>query len=524
MHIFQNPEEYWTINFEITTEDIEFLFNVFLEEETPLTLRDLSQRLVRFRYEQERSSLRKQIEQGTIFQPRSSYEIGQKIVFPALSYAVGEVVGQRAGNNPEHGKFSVLKVTFEDGRTWEFAAQLSTPHTLNVDLDHFGTTSGDDSQLITDIMRDYGDDVAYALESALAEHNDVVYFAGRWFLRSLLADVGVAHLHLAEAVLVMNDGGPLDTPSILKEIDLPAEINPRLQAFSLDYALFDDKRFDEVGPSGQVLWCLRELEPPEVIQIPSRLQYQTIDYDWQLVDDDMAAIEYELDDELSNLRSPGDQPDSVTITLNFPHRRTGTLPLNSRVRHLFPTSYEAPRILMTLVDGQTDEEMPGWVVREHKYVYGLADFYRKHQLPVGTYLTVRKTDQPSRVIVDFLNHRPRSEWIRLIVPGNERQFTFENHKRAIGADYDELLVIGADDLAGVDALWAMPDERSRSLADLMRLMINELARLTPQHTVHLKTLYSAINVIKRCPPGPIFATLKSHSDFEHVGGPYWRLA
>ena len=51
------------------------------------------------------------------------------------------------------------------------------------------------------------------------------HFAGRWFLKSLLADVEIAHLHLAEAVLVMYEGGPLDTPAILKEIDLPREVN-----------------------------------------------------------------------------------------------------------------------------------------------------------------------------------------------------------------------------------------------------------------------------------------------------------
>ncbi len=83
----------------------------------------------------------------------------------------------------------------------------------------------------------------------------------------------IAHLHLAEAVLVMHEGGPLHTQDILKEIDLPQEVNPRLQTFSLDYALFHDDRFDEVGPAGKVLWYLRELEPEEVMNVPERLRY-----------------------------------------------------------------------------------------------------------------------------------------------------------------------------------------------------------------------------------------------------------
>jgi hypothetical protein len=47
--------------------------------------------------------------------------------------------------------------------------------------------------------------------------------------------------------------------------------------------------------------------------------------------------------------------------------------------------------------------------------------------------------------------------------------------------------------------------------------------MTPQRTVHAKTIYSAVNVLRRCPPGPIFATLVARPEFEHVGGPYWRL-
>lgn len=516
-------EQYWTEHFTITDEDIEYVFSVFLEDEKPLSSREIAQLVVEHRLDQELRLLRRQIERGELFQPRHHYEIGQSLVFPALDYAAGTVVGLREGNNPEHGPFTVIQVSFDGGELREFASGLSTPHELNLEgaIDLRALSSAADAAAI---MQEYGDDIIYLLEERLRAEPDAVYFAGRWFLRSLLADVSIAHLHLAEAVLVMHNGGPLSTQAILKELDLPREVNPRLQAFSLDYALFQDERFDEVGPAGQVLWCLREMEPEEVLAVPERLRYVPIEYDWRLLTDDLVALEREIDDELSNLRSPAQPTDSVTFSLNFPHRRTGTLPLNSQLRHLFPTAYETPRILMVLVDGQTGEEMPGWVVREHRYVYGLADFYRRHKLPVGVYITVRRTDDPSRVIVDFGAHRPRTEWIRLAVATSDRRLLFENQKRAIGAEYDELMVLGADDLKAVDALWISTDRPERGLADIMRDMMAGLARLTPQRTVHAKTLYSAVNVIRRCPPGPIFAALVARPEFEHVGGPYWRLA
>jgi len=40
-------------------------------------------------------------------------------------------------------------------------------------------------------------------------------------------------------------------------------------------------------------------------------------------------------------------------------------------------------------------------------------------------------------------------------------------------------------------------------------MVRELSKLNPQGHVHAIELYAAINVIRRCPPGPILAILAS---------------
>ena len=516
-------EQYWTEDFIVSDEDIEHIFTIFLEEENPLSSREMALRLIRFRLDQEAQKLRRQIERGALFQPKEHYAVGQQIIFPTMGYALGEVVGERPGNNPEHGEFTVIEVSFEDGKIREFASALASPHPLNIDTSEPSQVPIDNTDEANRLFKLYGDDIIYMLEQRLRDHTDVVYFAGRWFLKSLLADVGIAHLHLAEAVLVMNDGGPLETSTIMSEIDMPQEVNTRLQTFSLDNAMFNDDRFDEVGPAGKVWWFLRQMAPEEVTSPPPRLLYEPVDYDWNRITDELAALIHEIDDELSNLRSPANPANEVTFSLNFPHRRTGTIPLSSRVRHLFPTAYEAPRVLMTLVDGQTQEEMRGWVVREHRYVYGLADFYRRHQIPIGAYLTIRATDDPSRVVIDFNAYRPRTEWIRLAVPG-DRRIQFENHKRAIGAEYDDLMILGADDVQGVDDLWQSTPLTTANLVDIMRDQLGELARLTPQQSVHAKTIYSAVNMVRRCPPEPIFATLVARPEFEHMGGPYWRLA
>ena len=269
-------EHYWTEHFEVTDEDVEFLFNVFLDGEKPLSSAELASRLVAFRIEREAQLLRRQIQRGEIFQPKDVYQVGQTLVFPAMDYAIGQVTDMRPGKNPEHGQFTVIQVRFENGESREFASALQTPHELNIDFSADTQGPAVSEADVKTIVRSYGDDILYLVEERLRSEPDAIYFAGRWFLKSLLSEVTIAHLHLAEAVLVIHNGGPLETERIIKEIDLPAEVNRRLQTFSLDYAMFRDERFDEVGPAGRVLWCLREMEPPEVLSAPERLRYNTV--------------------------------------------------------------------------------------------------------------------------------------------------------------------------------------------------------------------------------------------------------
>ena len=61
-----------------------------------------------------------------------------------------------------------------------------------------------------------------------------------------------------------------------------------------------------------------------------------------------------------------------------------------------------------------------------------------------------------------------------------------------------------------------------TLSTLMADVFPSLAGLTPQNTVHAKTLYSAVNMLRRVPPGPIFAELIRNTAFKAVGDHYWQ--
>jgi hypothetical protein len=63
-----------------------------------------------------------------------------------------------------------------------------------------------------------------------------------------------------------------------------------------------------------------------------------------------------------------------------------------------------------------------------------------------------------------------------------------------------------------------------SLAQLVEQIVPELTKLNPQGTVHAKSVYSAVNILRRCPPGPIFYALISNRRFRDVGGGFFALA
>ncbi len=514
--------DYWVEDFKVEQADIEHLYNVLLERETPLSPDEMALVLVRYRVQQEEDALEKKAHASDVYHPQNTYKVGDEILFPLLNNTRGKVTSTRAGDNSDYGDFTVVEVEFASGQKREFSSGLKMEHRLN-EVEEVSTQPDDDLLASEELFIEYGGSVAKAIEERLEEHEDLVRLAGRWFPRSLLADVHVGHLNLAEAVLDMIGGGPMTTPEILDQIGMLQGINERLAEFSMNYALQEDPRFDEVGPAGQVLWYLVRMEPEGVRTPPPRLAYTPLLSDPNSWTPELVELEREIEDEHSDIpmvRSP--RPQSVTVTLTYAHRRAGTLPLSHQLRRMFPTAYEAPRIRFTLVDPQSSDEIPAWVVRPGGYVYGLEGWFGKYDVPTGGYLTISRTDVPGRVEITYAKRNPRKEWIRSASVENN-QLRFENRQRTIGCDYDELMIIDVEDEAAIDALWQRTQERDVPLEKLMVDIGKELASLNPQGNIHAKTLYSAINIVRRSPPGPIFTYLIGLPQFEHVGGLYWHL-
>jgi len=510
--------EYWH-DLQINRQDVEYLHTYLFEQETPLTTRELVAVFVNERIRVERLAEQKRRQAGgkTYF-PKDSYQVGDDIVLPALNWKHGKVTATRPGQNPEIGAFDVLTVQLDDGPERLFASNLAL-HALN-DQPVSVETAGIETDAI---IAEHGTALEKKIEAMFRSDDELVRIAGRWFPRALLIDVNVGHLNLAEAVLDMSGGEPLPTSALLKDVALPEGVNPKLAEFSLNYALQDDKRFDEVGSTGQVLWCLRRLEPDAVRDVSSYLRYTEIEYDHNALDPQMLALEKQLDDELSEFdASSVADVKEVTVSLIYPHLRAGTLPLSARVRSLFPTAYESPRVRFTLVDGKTKHKMPGWVVREHGYVYGLRDWYKANDLMPGSLVRIRRGENPGEVIVEAQTYRATKDWVRTVIVGADGGIVFAMLKQSISAEFNDRMVFAIPSLEAVDQLWTQ--DQKKSFEQLVVSMIRELSKLTPQGHVHAQELYSAINIVRRVPPAPLFALLANNPEIAHVGDLHFRLS
>lgn len=517
---FTLPPDYWQ-TFSIGKQDLEFLSTYLFENETPLTEKELVPVLVGERIRSEREALVKQKQSsGKIYIPAGHYEAGESLVFPALEWKKGRVVGFRPGVNPGLGEFEVVEVEFDGGARHQFAAGLSS-HPLNQPVE----VAVDDELLNPEnVIRVYGATIEKKLENVLSSDEDLVKVTARWFPRALLMDINAGNLNLAEAILDEAGSKPVTTTALLEQLEISSHVNPKLVEFSLNYALQEDGRFDEVGPAGEVLWFLKRLEPVDVQKIPARLHYIDIPYDRTRLSAQMLALEAELDDELSGGEPPAHQPDEIVVSLSYPHWRSGTLPVSPRVRGLFPTAYESPRVLFTVVDGISKEELPAWVVRQHGYVAGLGALYQKYGLIPGSQLSISKSQKAGQVVVTARTRRPTRDWVRTVLVGSDGGIVFAMLKQNLTTEFNERMVIAVPDPAGVDEACEQVAKQHLPFEQLVADIMQELVKMNVQGHVHAQELYSAINILRRCPPGPLLAFLTGNSGYKHVGDLHYRLA
>ncbi|HXF63457.1 MAG TPA: hypothetical protein VNK95_17645 [Caldilineaceae bacterium] len=519
---------FWRDEFEVSSNDLDFLYNLLLDAQSPKTLEELATALIQEYMRRENAKIESELSKGAVYLPKARYQVGQTLVFPALDFATGEVVGVRAGQNPEHGDFEVIQVRFPASNTTrEFAAGLQTAHRLN--QSNGEKLLHDEAQLsAAEIYSLYQDEIDASILYALEEgprSADFVQVDDHWLLADMLAEVHVGHLNIAEALIEVN-GHPMTVDELLAEVELDANVSPAMQRISLEHALAHDERFDRVQRDGAPAWFLTRMEPAEVIRPPLALRPAQVRYNRALLSVELLQTEWELDDEWGESTLSSELPTVVpntSLTLIYPHRRYGTLPLNGRTRNFFPTGNS--KATVTLIDGRWGAHYTGWVVQEGRFVTGLAKWMEDHALPVGAIVTLERTSNPGEIVVDFRTRRPKREWARVATPDlNRLLLTFEMNKIQVACEYDDALIVADTGPEEIDELRERLAKNGVELHEIVDQIVPELTKLNPAGTVHAKTIYSAVNIVRRCPPGPIFYHLISNRRFRDVGSGYFALA
>lgn len=516
IHRPTQTSDYWSA-LTITADDTEFLYGFILEAGKPQRVADLALALIRHRVDQENAALRHQWAENNIYQPKKRYAIGEKLVFPALKFASGQVMDVRPGNNPDLGEFEVIAVQFDDGRRLEFAANYNRPHRLN---DEDATALFDAAPLKSpeDLYEAHGQRVVAVLEAALESNNEFIRIGDEWFLRAMMAEVNIGHLNLAEAVLDMANGGPLTTDVILRDLGLPPDVGVNVQEASLNSALAMDSRFDEVSLNDAPAWFLRRLEPVEVREMPEPLRAERLP-GRNTISPELAALARELDDELEfDEATPVSPARSATLILTYPHRRAGTLGWSRAAASVLPQSRK-PRIPMRFKDRLTQKEMTVWLVREGRYIWGLSDWFKSNDLPAGAYIELARSDAENIVWIDYRRRRPKREWVR-VASVRDGRLHLETAQRAVACEVDELMSVFVDDPRVLDVLRS---ERRRDVMQAVREAFPEIAKLSPQGNVHARTLYAVVNAITRSAPTDVFAALTAVGTYVPVGDNYWHL-
>jgi hypothetical protein len=509
--------QYWS-EFVIRPDDAEFIYGTLLEEGRPQRASELARKLIIHRIEGENSALRRQLSgAGKTYQPRNAYTAGEELLFPILGFVIGVVQSVRPAVTNEPEAFDVITVTMADGTHREFAAGYKPPHRLN-DLDVSTLVNDDNLRSPEEIVETYSERVVTLLTTALEKNSELIRIGEEWFLRAMMAEVNIGHLNLAEAVLDMASGRPLTTDVILRDLGLPEDVATNVQEVSLNSALAGDDRFDEVSLTDRPAWVLRRSTPVEVRECPAPLVPRSYENRVTL-SPEIETLIAQIGDEIDfphPLAVPVEPVDSAQAVLTYPHLLAGTLGWTRGISAVLPTQ-DKPRVPVTFKDRSTGKAFVVWLVRDGGYLWGLAEFYRASDLPAGAELTISRTESPQDFIIDVRRRKPKREWVR-VASNYANHLRLDTAQRAVACEFDDQTSVFIDDTRAFEPL-----RSGRELAGAVRDAFLEIAKLSPQGNVHLRTLYAVVNTLVRAGARDVFSVLVANGNYVPVGDSYWHL-
>lgn len=506
----------------IDDNDLDLIYNQLLENETPMTPAQLAEAVIDQRiksYEKQKDNASEA--DDAFYRPGKVYQEGDEVEFPLSGSSKGVVEAVRKGNNPALGDFSVVSVRMEDGTVREFASGLETH-----DLNSYDYAQGD--KKLTDrqyVRKKFGRQIGKKIAEVLSDNEDLVRIGSFWFPQALLGEVNPGFLNLAEAVLEMEDGNPLQTEDILTQIEYPMDSNSELTVFSFNYAMQNDDRFAEVGPAGVILWTLKEMQPEDVRKTPMTLKFDEslAKYDSEESAEDLplSLMQDELDP--VQVEEPAEVFESFDVCLTYPHWKAGTLPLVGPLHSIFPTANETENVVFTFHDKKTDEKFQGWVILPKNYVCGLKTWYRTNGIIPGSIFRVSQSEDPTVIDIELIPPRASKDWIRTFNLDAKNHFSFITSQHKVTTAFDERLAVYVENVPQLDTFWELHNRKEANIIRQIELVFRELARDNPQGIIHFSEIYAAINMLRRVPPRLLYNILLSEESIQQIDKLYFKL-
>jgi hypothetical protein len=516
-------ETYWN-SFNVNDKDVERVYAYMLEKGEATPSADLVQTVIAARAHEEEERRARLNSTAQLYQPKSSYELGQRLIFSTLNDVEGTVTNIRASDNPRLAPFQVVSVAFADGAIREYATGYTAPHPLN-EAKPIAMGAADESP--EEIYTRFGPNIERALSVRLRADKEFVEQDGRWLLRDALSTIDEFGLNIIEAAIEQNNVA-MTTPELGRVLKNDAGMNLDLDGakrettlFSLNFALKRDERFVDVGPRSETRWYLNRLVPADVLATPRILQFGKMSQADEPLPAELETILAEIQDDNNDDTPSITPPTAVNLVLTYPHRRAGSLPFTQGVRAFFPGA-DKP-MLVTLVDDY-NVRIPVWVVPDDNYIYGLKNWYDKNKMNPGAQLELAPRDEPLTAAIRFQPRREgKSLWVRTAKVENAH-LTFGTAPRPVAFKYDEEMLIVAEDQNSLDKLTAT-NYGDRPLEIILMDIFPELLKLKLEggSLIHAKTLYSAVNFAKRVGARTVFSILVNGDAFTFTNGGYFVL-
>jgi hypothetical protein len=521
-------EPFWRDEYEVDEQDLDLVTGLILEAGKPQPLDTLISAIILHRYRVEKEAVAEQARRGKLYRPADDAQVGDELVFATLNFAVGRVMDRRSGSNPMYGPFQVIRVQFAEEvpgpQEREFASAFDYTHPLNRPLEEL-VKGGESEMNETDLVDTMKVHAAHKLHDALDASDEFVYFDGMWFLLELLPEIHLGYLNLAEAV-IYEAGHPVSAEDIRQELELDTTTSPQAQIFALNHALGEDERFDNVSMTQEPAWYLRALQPEAVFKRPAVLKPAFRARGGEYVGITSLDLIDEIGDELDDVPSVVvREANEVRIELPFPHLHAGTVPATQQFLNMLPPASAEftmnTHFALTFVEPGSGREREVWVLPQAGYIAGLGDWYTSVGMCIGGKLTLRPTDEPFRFTLGYqASSRRRSEWLRAATVENGA-LVLQMGRASIEVDCDREMLIDVPDAEPIVALMATREKENAPLHRLMRKAFAELAKLSSSGTVHVKGLYSVVNLMRRSGLVPILAELARNACFDPVGEGYW---